>query len=112
MSIKRPIFKNTIIITNIHTKKKGSPFAFGVLLEPTPRPIFIPHWLVKAYNLTHDDRGCEFQCLFIDQEEDQNPMAIAFIEDDMIRESIETGWYTGRPGMTSFTAMVEEINKA
>jgi len=105
----REIFRNTVVITTVSTKKG---FAFGATLEKKPRAIFFPHWIVDAFKLTKEDMGAEFDCLFVDQEEDRNPLVIAIIDEEMLDDSKVVGEYTSRPGQSDFSAKVENALEA
>jgi hypothetical protein len=104
------IFRNKVNIINVHNKR-GKQFAFGVLLEPEARNVFIPHWVVKAFEITTDDQGYEFDCLFVDQNPEKSPMVIAIIDEDILKKSEVVGEYSGRPNTPDFTAIVNKINR-
>jgi len=105
------IFRNNVSITSVHNTR-GKQFAFGVTLEPNPRTIFFPYWIIKAFELTADDQGYVFDCLFIEQNNDKNPVAVAILDDDVILESSQlVGMHQGRPGTADFTAIVNIANR-
>jgi len=109
--MQRQIHRNNVIITSVCTKK-GRNFAFGVIMEPKPRTVFFPGWIIDAFELTSEDQGAELDCLFIDQPEDRHPMIIAIIEDDLLQDSITVGVYEGRPGQTDFSAHIQDLVNA
>lgn len=107
----RPIYRNTVIITSVHNKR-GKQFAFGVILEERPRTVFFPSWIVQTFDLQREDQGLEFDCCFIDQEEDKHPLVIAIIDEDMaLGPSMKIGTYEGRPGGEDFSAIVTLLNR-
>jgi len=102
----REVYVNTVIITSICIKP-GKKFAFGLIFETKPRTVFIPGWVMDAFEITPEDQGCEFECAFIDQDEARHPMVLSIIEDDMLSESEVIGEYEGRPGQSGFAVSIE-----
>ena len=103
------IFQNKVTITAVHNRR-GKQFAFGVTHEPTPRNLFFPYWIIKAYEITSLDMGGEFDCLFVDQPEDKHPVVVALLDEDLA-PSIVAGDHHGRPGDPDFTAVLHVINR-
>lgn len=103
------IFRNTVIITAVHNRR-GKQFAFGVVHEPEPRTVFFPYWIIKAFEITSLDQGYTFDCLFIDQPDDSNPLVIAILDEDVLQNSAVVGSYAGRPGQPNFSAIINQIN--
>ena len=104
------IYQYKINITHVSVSKTRQ-LAFGVTLEPEPRNIFIPHWIVKAYRLKEEDMGETFEVLFIDNPKEKNPCVIAMLDEDCeINNTSEVGTFCGRPGTEGFTAFLNELN--
>ena len=104
------IFRGDVSITNV-VVSKGKSFAFGVLHTPTPVTAFMPFWILNAFDITKDDKGLVFDCIYIDRPEDENPCVIAIIEEDGLIDPVEIGEYTGEPGTKDFSAIISNINR-
>ena len=105
------IFRNKITITAVHNRR-GKQFAFAVLHEPEPRMVFLPYWIIKAFEITTLDQGCEFDCLFVDQPEDRHPVVLAILDENIKLEPSQiVGSFEGRPGTEDFTAIVNILNR-
>lgn len=108
------IYRNRVSITNVkrsQNPKKGKCFAFGVIMQPKPRSIFFPRWIVEAFDITDEDAGYEFDCLFIDREQDKHPCVVAIIEDGELEMSEVVGFYEGQPGSDHFEARINHLNR-
>ena len=105
------ILRNKVTITNVHIMH-GRQFAFGAVLEPEPRTVYFPYWIIHAYKIVSEDRGLVFDCLFIEQEGHRNPTVIAILDDeDGLEESEVVGEYEGKPGSKEFTAIINSLNR-
>ena len=104
------VFRNRVAITSVRSDKKTQ-FAFGQIIEENPRTIFFPHWVVRAYGITQEDCGHDFDCLFIDKSGDKGPMAIYIIDQDFdIKYSDVVGEFSGSPGSDDFNVLVRKVN--
>lgn len=105
------IYRNMVLVTTVHNKR-GKQFAFGVTQEPEPRTIFFPHWIINAFEITSDDQGCPLDCLFIEQEDDRNPVVVGILGESVkLQPSQYAGEFSGRPGTPDFEAIINIINR-
>lgn len=105
------IYRNKISISNVQDKK-AKKFAFGIILQPKPRSAFFPKWIVEVFDITEEDLGFEFDCLYIDRKEDKHPCVIGILEPGtIISESEVVGEYKGTPGLEDFSAKITRLNR-
>lgn len=95
MKRAQSIFRSWIQITTVRNDGDRQ-FAFAVTMEPIPRVVYIPPHLVKKFELTEEDVGNEFECMFIIHDDKPNVCAIGLSEDGYdVRPAVGVGVYDG-----------------
>lgn len=99
MTIRR--MRNKVKLTDVVSEpEKGRPYGFGLILDgdQMPKFVFIPPQVVRQYELTEEDVGEIFDCVFRDdtrrREDKRDPIVVAIIEeDDPIQPSVMVDEY-------------------